>query len=96
MQHRVEAPLEPEGADRGAVVQLDSHVHADVSKLPLDRLRDALADGESCLRHQRERQRTAVALTNAARSRFPACFIEQRARLCRIERVRHDLVRVCP
>ena len=47
VQHRVEAALEPERADRGAVVQLDLDVDADVAELAFDRLRDVLADRRS-------------------------------------------------
>ena len=45
--------------------ELHLHVHADVAELPLQHLRDVLADGEPGLRDQRERQRLAVLLADA-------------------------------
>ena len=69
VQHRVESPLEPDRADRRAVLELDPDVDADVAQLLFDGLRDVFADGVAGLRDQRERERAAVPLRGCRRAR---------------------------
>src|SRR5206468_6747084 len=91
-----ETAFEPDRADFGAVVQLHADVDADVAQLPLDGLRDILADGVAGLRHQGECERPGVAPADPVRTWPPARLVEQRARPRRIERVARDPVAVRP
>ena len=65
-----------------------AHVDADVAQLPLQRLRDVLADREAGLRDERERERLPVLLADAvAVAVAPAGLVEQRPRPGRIVRI---------
>jgi hypothetical protein len=87
VQHRVEVALEPERADRGAVVQFDFHVDADVAELPFDRLRDAFTDRETGLRDQGEGQRLSIALADAAGAGLPPASSSSRRGLAGSKRI---------
>ena len=79
------------------MVSQSAHVGADLAELPLQHLRDALANGETGLRDERERERAAVVLADAvAIAVTPSGLVEQRFRLRRIERVLRHVVCVRP
>src|SRR5262249_28430940 len=96
VQHRVESSLEPDCADRRAVVQLYLHIDADITELALDSFCHALADGITRLRDERETQRPAVTLANPVSTDPPSSLVEQRRRARRIECVSQDAVVVRP
>ena len=64
------------------------HVDADVAGTALDRLRDVLANGESSLGDERERERFAVLRPHAVGAELPPRFVEQAFALAGFEGVR--------